>query len=74
MPRLACRTPETHTDHSKGTHKQTQSEWTRCSAAAGLSVSSRYLSNVEAGLPEKEGQGLEKGLEVIVVIYCRLSI
>lgn len=25
----------------------------------------------ERGLPEEEGQGLEKGLEVVVMIYCR---
>lgn len=29
---------------------------------------------VEAGLPEEQGQGLEKGLEVVVVIYGRLLI
>ncbi len=27
---------------------------------------------MEAGLPEEKGQGLEKGLEVVVVIYCVL--
>lgn len=29
---------------------------------------------LEAGLPEEQGQGLEKGLEVVVVRYGRLLI
>lgn len=30
--------------------------------------------NVEAGVPEEKGQSLEKGLEVVVVIYGGLLI
>ena len=58
MPRLARRTPETHTRE--------------------LSVNildfsdSNIFCNLKAGLPEEKSQRLEKGLEVVVVIYCVL--
>jgi len=61
MPRLARRTPETHTH----THSQELSVWITC-------ATNIFREDGVMGLPEEKSQGLEKGLEVVVVVYRRL--
>lgn len=64
MPRLSHSWEKSQHKHVRGLNVNTayQGEELLTASIFGL---------WETGLPEEEGQGLEKGLEVVVMIYCR---